>query len=97
MNGHLPHTRGKIQSVDDADLLVVKNQMKGYGSADIARIGNTLRVKRKHTNTPIYAKKKILFSQRLSLPLLKGMKLLNKEGLSLVAGGSRGFSVCENL
>jgi len=38
IDGRVPHTTGKIQSVGVADLLVVKQQLKGYEAADIAHV-----------------------------------------------------------
>lgn len=52
-DGRVPHTKGTIKSVGIADLLVVKQQLKGYEAVDIAHIENVLKGEskaREHTD-----------------------------------------------
>lgn len=41
--GRVPRTRGRIRTVGLGDLLIIKQQLKGYEAADVAHIENVLR------------------------------------------------------
>ena len=43
LDGRIPHTKGNVSSVGLADLLVVKQTLKGYEGADVAHIQNVLK------------------------------------------------------
>ncbi|MCA2225917.1 hypothetical protein [Nonomuraea aurantiaca] len=47
LDGRVPHTKGEVAPAGIADLLVVKQQLTGYESADVAHIENVLRGERK--------------------------------------------------
>lgn len=52
--GRVPKTKGKVRQVGIGDLLVVKQQLKGYEAADVAHIENVLKGEsknREHTST----------------------------------------------
>jgi flagellar basal body rod protein FlgB len=54
IDGRVPHTKGKVSPSGVADLLVVKQTLKGYQAADIAHVENVLKgesKQRKHTKT----------------------------------------------
>lgn len=43
VDGRVPHTKGKVTPSGVADLLVVKQTLKGYQAADIAHVENVLK------------------------------------------------------
>ncbi|MEV6030699.1 hypothetical protein AB0L65_06100 [Nonomuraea sp. NPDC052116] len=47
LDGRVPHTKGEVAPAGIADLLVIKQQLTGYESADVAHIENVLRGERK--------------------------------------------------
>jgi hypothetical protein len=47
LDQRIPHTRGKVAPAGIADLLVVKQQLTGYETADVAHIENILKGERK--------------------------------------------------
>ncbi|MFI7149997.1 hypothetical protein ACIBO2_34170 [Nonomuraea sp. NPDC050022] len=47
LDGRVPHTKGEVAPAGIADLLVVKQQLTGYESADVAHIESVLRGERK--------------------------------------------------
>ncbi|KAG8792404.1 hypothetical protein FRC17_008604, partial [Serendipita sp. 399] len=54
LDGRVPHTKGKVIPAGVADLLIVKQTLKGYQAADIAHVENILKgenKQRKHTKT----------------------------------------------
>lgn len=47
LDERIPHTRGEVTSAGVADLLIVRQQLTGYVSADVAHVENVLKGERK--------------------------------------------------